>query len=363
MTDKPLTIGTVDVDPGERRDTEVVVSEGYSGLPVVVPVTVWRAAVPGPTVFITAAVHGDELNGTGIVRELLLNVPVDLSAGSLILVPVVNMLGLDRHQRYLPDRRDLNRSFPGDAHGSLARRFAHAIFHSIVRQCDYGIDLHTAAIRRTNFPNVRADLTDPEVRRLAYSLGNELIINKKGPLGSLRRSACAAGCPTVILEAGEVWKIESSVVECGVRSIRNALIELGMVQGKRIEPPYQVRIDKAKWVRAEVGGMLQFHVAPGDLVQKGQALVTKSNLYGRDQQGICSPADAVVIGMTTLPTVGPGDPVCHLAIPKKKDIENIRQAQERITGESLHERLRDDLSTSVAVSQPGDGSQCSLGQA
>ncbi|MGD2110203.1 MAG: succinylglutamate desuccinylase/aspartoacylase family protein [Phycisphaerae bacterium] len=357
MSAKPLTIGTIVVEPGRRCDTEIVVSESYSGLPVVVPVTVWRASAPGPTGFITAAVHGDELNGTGIVRELLLNQPFELTSGSLILAPVINMLGLDRHQRYLPDRRDLNRSFPGDAHGSLARRFANAVFQSIVKQCDFGIDLHTAAVRRTNFPNVRADLTDPNVRRLAYSLGIELIINKKGPVGSLRRAACNAGCPTVILEAGEVWKIEPSVVECGLRSLRNALIDLGMVEGRRVEPSYQVRVDKTKWVRAEVGGMLQFHVAPGDVVEEGQSLVTKANLYGGDQEGICSPADAVVIGLTTLPTVGPGDAVCHLAVLKKKSFETVRKAQARLPEGSLHERLRDDLSTSVAISEPGEGSQ------
>lgn len=346
-----LTIGDVRVGPGQRADAELVVSESYSGLPVLVPVTVWRAAAPGPTVFITAAVHGDELNGTGIVRELQLSAPFDLSAGSLILVPVVNMLGLERHQRYLPDRRDLNRSFPGDPRGSLARRFAHAVFGALVGPCDFGIDLHTAAVRRTNFPNVRGDLTDPAVRRLAYATGSELVIHGKGPIGSLRRSACAAGCPTVMLEAGEVWKIEPSVVEFGVRAVRNTLIALEMVRGVRTEPLYQARIDKTKWVRAEVGGILQFHVAPGDVVETGQVLATKSDLHGRSPSEILSPADGVVIGMTTLPAVTPGDPVCHLAL-LKKGVESIRRAQDGAGQESLHERLRGDLSTSVTVSQP-----------
>ncbi len=351
--DAPIQIGGVSVAPGERRDAQIVVSESYSGLPVGVPVTVWRAAAPGPTVFVSAAVHGDELNGAGIVRELLLNPTFELAAGNLVLLPVVNVLGLDRHQRYLPDRRDLNRSFPGSAEGSPARRFAHAIFTGIVRQCDFGIDLHTAAVRRTNFPNVRGDLSRAAVARLAQATGAELIINGKGPQGSLRRAACIAGCPTIILEAGEVWKIEPSVMEFGVRAIRNVLIELGMVVGKRREPKYQVRIDKTKWVRAEVGGVLQFHVAPGDVVETGQPLATKSNLLGREQVELCSPADGVVVGMTTLPMVNPGDPVCHLAIPRD-GVQAIRRAHRRYSEESLHERLRDDLSTSVAVSEPND---------
>lgn len=346
---KPIRIGATRVEPGERCDTALTASESYSGMPVRIPVTVWRAPNPGPTVFVTAAVHGDEFNGIGIVRELLLKSPFELEAGSLILVPVVNMLGLDRHQRYLPDRRDLNRSFPGNSTGSLAKRFAHAIFSQIVPQCDYGIDLHTAALRRTNYPNVRADLRNPKAKRLAFALGSELVINGKGPEGSLRRSACAAGCPTVILEAGEVWKIEPTVVEFGVRGIRNALIELGMANGALARSPLQVRIEKTKWIRAEVGGILQFHVAPGDVVESGQALATNSDLHGREKNVICSPADGVVIGMTTLPAVTPGDPICHLAIPPRRRIESIRRARARTPDAALDERLRGELSTSVSV--------------
>lgn len=352
MNGEPLTIGNLGVPRGERRDGDLVVSESYSGLPVAVPVTVWRALEPGPTVFVTAAVHGDELNGTGIVRELLLNPPFELAKGSLVLVPVVNMLGLERHQRYLPDRRDLNRSFPGDPNGSLARRFAHAFFEAVVRRCDYGIDLHTAAVRRTNFPNVRADLSIPKVRRLALAMGSEFVIRGRGPKGSLRRSACAAGCPTVILEAGEVWKIEPTVVEFGVRAVRNALIELGMVHGRRIQPDFQLAVEKTKWIRAEFGGMLQFHVSPGDIVLPDQPVATNSDLHGKEQRIIHSPVKGVVIGMTTLPVVTPGDPICHIAIVKK-GLDTVRQARQRTGRPNLHERLRDDLSTSIAVSKPG----------
>jgi predicted deacylase len=334
-------------------NVDLEVSESYSGLPVMVPITVWRAEQPGPTVFITGAVHGDELNGTGVIRELLLNQPVDLQRGSLILVPVVNMLGLERHQRYLPDRRDLNRCFPGDAQGSLARRFARAFFEAVVVQSDYGIDLHTAAVRRTNFPNVRADLNLPRVAQLAELVGSEVTVNGKGPKGSLRRAACGAGCPTLIIEAGEVWKIEPSVVEHGVRCIRNALIGLDMAAGKPARARYQVRVERTRWIRSGVGGMLQFHVAPGEVVTRGQALATISDLHGREVEPICADAEGIIIGMTTLPTVSPGDAVFHLAIPKE-GLEEVRRARRRAPEESLHERLRDDLSSSVAVSEPAD---------
>jgi len=335
---------------GVRRDLEFTVSQTFSSVPVALPVSVWRAEQPGPTVFVTAAVHGDELNGIGIVRAIMLGEPFTLTAGTLVLVPVVNMLGFERHSRYLPDRRDLNRCFPGSTVGSLARRFAHAVFQEIVSKCDYGIDLHTAAVRRTNFPNVRGDLNNPEVARLARAFGCELLVHGKGPKGSLRRSACHAGCPTIILEAGEVWKIESTVVEYGVRGIRNILVDLGMVEGERIEPHYQVRVDKTKWVRADVGGVLQFHVGPGAIIEKGQPIATNSNLHGKMQNVLCSPADGIILGMTTLPAVIPGDPVCHIAIPRR-GVSAIRKASDALSEESLHERIREDLSTSVSITE------------
>lgn len=349
----PLVLGSCSVDPGERCDTELTLSESYSGLPIVMPISVWRSRVEGPTVFITAAVHGDELNGTGIVRELLREPPFRLTSGSLILVPVVNVFGLERHQRYLPDRRDLNRSFPGDTTGSLARRFARGVFDAFVSQCDFGIDLHTAAVRRTNFPNVRADLSHPDVKRIAMAFGSEIVINGKGPKGSLRRAATDSGCPTIILEAGEVWKIEPSVVEFGIRGIRNVLIELGMVAGEKVAPPYQLSVRRTKWVRAEVGGMISFHVSLGDVVKKGEPLASQSNLLGREVSRLDAPASGMIIGITTMPVVKPGDPVCHIAIPRGS-IDKIRSARQAAPDESIHERLRDDLATSVTVVEPSD---------
>jgi len=350
-----LAFGDEEIGLGERRNLFLSVSQSYSGSPVVVPITVWRAAQPGPAVFITAAVHGDELNGTGIVREIILRPPFQLTCGSLVLVPVVNIQGFERHTRYLPDRRDLNRCFPGSPEGSLAGRLAHTIFSQVISRCDYGIDLHTAAVRRTNFPSVRAYSRDAEVARIARAFGCEAIVNRKGPKSSLRREACEAGCPTIILEAGEVWKIEPHVVEYGVRGIRNVLIELGMVEGKREEPLYQVWTRKTLWVRADCGGILAFHIAPGDVVEKEQPLVTTTNLLGEEQNVLCSPTAGIILGMTTLPTVTPGAPVCHIAVPRG-GMKLVRRALARDDEESLHERIRDDLAASVTVSEPEEPS-------
>lgn len=349
-----LTIAGVHIGLGETRDVALEVSQQYSGAPVHIPIRVWRAPEPGPTVAVVAAMHGDEINGTGIVRELILHPPFDLLAGTLVLVPVVNIPGFERHARYLPDRRDLNRSFPGRKHGTLASRYAHAFFHNVIKACDCCIDLHTAGVRRTNFPNVRADLGRPEVKRIAMAFGCELVVSSKGPKGSLRQAATRAGCPTISLEAGEIWKIEPTVGEIGVRGVRNVLVELGMVEGPRHLPAYQARINRTTWIRADHGGTLTFHVAPGDPVNHRQPLVTIADLLGQQRHIVRAPRAGIVMGMTTWPAVKPGNPVCHLAIPHG-GVSRIRAALTDMPTETLTERIRSDLATSISVSEVRDG--------
>ena len=205
------------IPKGSSRDVYLAVSESYSGMTVKIPIHIRRANEDGPVVFVTGALHGDEINGTGAIRQLVQSEDLKLTRGSVILIPVLNILAFDRHSRYLPDRRDLNRSFPGSSAGSLAGRMAKTIMEEIVSRCDYGIDLHSASVRRTNYPNVRGDLKNPEVKRIAEAFGCEIIINSKGPLKSLRREACEAGCHTIVMEGGEVFKVEPGIVESAVR--------------------------------------------------------------------------------------------------------------------------------------------------
>jgi len=345
---RKLTIGDVDLLAGESRDIRLKVSESYTGDDIAIPIRVIRAKRPGPVMFITGAVHGDEINGTGIIRELMFGPPMQLSAGTLVLVPVVNSFGFETNSRYLPDRRDLNRCFPGSSRGSLASRLADIFFKQVVSKCDFGIDLHTASVRRTNYPNIRADLGDAGVRRLARAFGCELMVNGKGPLGSLRREACKIGCPTIILEAGEVWKIEPAVVEVGVRGVRNVLIDLNMLEGKPTPPSYQTRVDKTTWVRAELGGILTFHVAPGQIVEAGQPIATNVSVIGDAQSILISPANGIILGMTTLPAVKPGEPVCHIAVPKSR-LSTIRRSMARARNNNSERDIRDDLATNFSV--------------
>jgi len=347
-TTPPVKLGTELIPPGESGDVRLKISETYTGDEIALPVRVIHARRPGPRVFISAAIHGDEINGTGIIHDLLYSAPMELECGTLFLIPVVNVFGFESHERYLPDRRDLNRSFPGNETGSLASRIAAIFMREIVAQCDYGLDLHSAAFQRTNYPNVRGDLTNPANRRIANAFGCTLIVDGKGPEGSLRREACKAGCPTIILEAGEPWKIERGILELGLRGVRNVLRHLEMIPGEPIPPPYQVRSRKTIWIRAELGGILWYHIGVGDWVEEGQPIATNYTILGQAQYTLVSPADGVVLSLATLPAVKPGEPVVHLAIPTRK----LRTLRKQISGQKgLGAQVRRDLATNIAMTK------------
>lgn len=322
-------IAGTEIAAGETQDVRLKISETYTGDPIAIPIRVIRGEKPGPHVFVSAALHGDELTGTGIIHELLHTASPVLEAGTLLLIPVVNVFGFENHDRYLPDRRDLNRVFPGSPTGSLASRIAHAFMTEVVGQCDYGIDLHSAAQTRTNHPNVRGDLTIERVRRIGRAFGCELVVDGKGPEGCMRREACKVGCATIILEAGEPMKAEPEVLAVGVRGIRNVLTELRMMAGEVEEPPWQSIVRKTTWIRAEVGGFLRFHIRPGDHVEKGHPVASNFSILGQEQKQLRSPVDGIVLGMATSPAVKPGEPVCHIAIPGRKLFATRRRSEPR----------------------------------
>ncbi len=347
---KTLTIGGERIQRGECRDVRLKVSETYTGDPMTIPLRVLRAEEPGPAVFVSATIHGDELNGTGIVHDLMFGEPLKLLRGTLILAPVINVFGFEAHERYLPDRRDLNRLFPGSSKGSLGSRMADIIMREIVSHCDYGIDLHSAAFQRSNFPNVRADLSVPGAKALAKSFGCALIVDGKGPEGSLRREACRKGVPTIILEAGEPWKIEPSVLRIGVRGIKSVLSSLQMLDFPPHKPAYQTRIRETVWVRASVGGILKFHVSAGEIVDAGQPLATNYSILGSQQNVLKSPVAGIVMAVATMPAVKPGEPVCFIAVPTRK-ISTIRNLL-RKSRPGLHARAEEDMRRKVDIVEP-----------
>jgi uncharacterized protein len=315
-----LSIGGAEVPAGVRMDLLLAVSESYIGDRTSVPITVVHGVREGPVLFVTAAVHGDELNGVGIVRDLLGILDAGVLAGAVICVPVVNVYGMMSHSRYLPDRRDLNRSFPGSPTGSTASRIAHALMTEVVSQADAGIDLHTATNRRMNVPQIRASLDDPEAHRLGRAFGAPYLIDAALREGSLRDAAKAIDVPVLTFEGGEAMRFEDAVLAAGVAGILRVMGAMGMIGDAPAPPPRPpVESDETHWVRADRGGILDLHVGPGDAVEAGQTLWTLTGPFGRERSQKSSPFTGAVIGMTTSPLVNPGDAVVHVAVPGRHE--------------------------------------------
>jgi hypothetical protein len=320
-----LVIGGQRIRRGETAEIRLKVAELYNADPVTIPVTVIRGERPGPVLFVTAAVHGDELNGVAILRDLLnrlLAEPLAGLRGSLVAVPVTNVLGFLTLQRGLPDGRDLNRGFPGRPAGSLTSRLAHTLFREVVLQSDFGLDLHTGSGDRANYPQVRGDLADPRIADLAHAFGAPLVLDGFGPERSLRRAAVAAGVPTICYEAGSPGFFERRAIEIGKRGVLNLLGHLGMIDREPQRPPLQVDVRDTRWVRARAGGILDLRVELGQPVRTRQMLAINTNPFGREQSQLRTPHPGLVLGLTRSPLVHPGDAVCHIARLERRVLDS-----------------------------------------
>ncbi len=303
--------------PGTVRKVNLKVSETAFHQPARIPVTIVCGKDPGPTIFVTAAVHGDEVNGVPIVRRLLDRLEPDKMAGTFVGVPVVNRFGFPSGDRYLPDRRDLNRHFPGRPDGSMANRMADALFTKVLSKCDYGIDLHTAATGRANLCHVRGDVDDPQVKAMLKAFGTPIMMSGAGPTGALRRALTEAGVPTIIFEAGEPARFESHVADVGYRGCLRVMRSLGMLPQKVRRPPLQVLVRRSEWLRSDHGGIVDLKVEPGDLVNRGKHLAHIHDPYGRHVDAVVAPKAGVVIGVATNPVTNPGTAIVHLGLLDK----------------------------------------------
>lgn len=312
---KPLTIGGRDILPGERVTIDLPVAGLYTHAPVTMPVQVIRGKKPGPTLFVAAALHGDEINGVEIVRRLLKLPRMKSLRGTLIAVPIVNVFGFLNRERYTPDRRDLNRSFPGSAKGSVAGRLAHLFVNEIVNQADCGIDLHTAAIHRDNLPQIRADLKNAHVRGLAEAFGAPIMIDANLREGSLREYAYRQGVPMLLYEAGEALRFDEVCVRAGLRGILRVMGKLGMLPSKS-QPNASaetVLAQSSQWLRAPCSGIVRFNSKLGDRVTKGQALGIVGDPFGEREEAVESPINGIVIGRANLPLANEGEALFHVA--------------------------------------------------
>jgi predicted deacylase len=310
-----VRIGDEDVAPGRRAVVDLPVADLYTHTRMTMPVHVINGRHSGPTVFITAALHGDELNGIEIIKRLLRQSGLKRLRGCLLAVPIVNVFGFINRSRYLPDRRDLNRSFPGREKGSIAARIAHIVATEIVTLADYGIDLHTGAVERTNLPQIRADLRNPAAQDLAEAFGSPVIIDSSLREGSLRQYAAAHGVPVIVYEAGEAMRFDELSIRAGVRGIGRVLRQLGMLP-ERPRPTPRIRSMRANatlWVRSPASGMFRSGCRLGARVKRGQVLGLVTDPFGEFEAEIPAPESGLVIGRSTSPLTHEGDALFHIA--------------------------------------------------
>jgi uncharacterized protein len=311
-----LTVAGVVVEAGERRDLAPAASESYTGDRTTLPLAVVNGRSDGPRVFVTAAVHGDELNGIAVCRSLLDHIDPATLRGALVVVPIVNVLGVQFGSRYLPDRRDLNRSFPGSHTGSMAARIARLLLDEVIVGSDVGVDLHTAANHRTNIPQIRVAASDRRARALAIAFGAPFVLDAPTRPGSLREAATERGVSVLTFEGGQPLRFDLDAIEVGRRGVLRVLHRLGMIEGSPgpTEPAPMV-LHASRWLRAARGGILQLHVAAGDRVRPGDPLWTTVSPLGAERASVEADEEGYVIGATTLPLVQPGQALLHIALP------------------------------------------------
>jgi predicted deacylase len=290
-----------------------------AGLTTPTPVLVINGKNPGDTLCMTAAIHGDELNGVEIIRRVMYDIDPEKLSGKIIGVPIVNIKGFQRGSRYLSDRRDLNRNFPGDAQGSLAARIAHSLFNEVIIHCDALIDLHTGSLRRTNLLQVRADMSDKDVMKFTEGFDETVVVHSIGEPGMLRQAALDAGIIAITLEAGESLRLQEEQVDLGVKSINSLLQRQNMYS--RIfswgspEPTYY----RSQWIRANTGGILFSHIDLGHFTEKGGSLGTVTDPITNESSEITSPIAGRIIGMAVNQVVMPGFAAYHLGIEAPED--------------------------------------------
>ncbi|MBU0923745.1 succinylglutamate desuccinylase/aspartoacylase family protein [bacterium] len=320
MLSSKLIIANTEILKGTRVTINLELPKLYN-TPTNLPLRVIRGKKDGPIVFVSAAIHGDELNGIEIIRRLRkLNILNKLK-GTLILVPIVNVYGIMNLSRYLPDRRDLNRSFPGSIKGSLASRVAKVFFDEIVSRCDLGIDLHTASIHKSNLPQVRTNIDNEYTFNLAKAFEAPVVLHSELRDGSLRSVAQDAGVPILLYEAGEALRFDEVSIRIGVKGIINVLREMNMLPHlvkKNVKTPIITR--NSTWIRSNESGMLRTIKALGDIVKKDEIIAFIDEPLGDDSFEIKALFDGVIIGKSEIPLVQEGDAIFHIA--KLKDLES-----------------------------------------
>jgi len=318
---KPFRINGHEIAPGTRRTVDITVSRLSDHTPVHLSVHVVHGRRPGPVLFVSAAVHGDEVIGVEIVRRLLRAGALQTMAGTLLAVPIVNTFGFINHSRYLPDRRDLNRCFPGMAQGSMASRLASIFMTEVVARSDLGIDLHSAANHRTNLPQLRLTPGNDRLTELGRAFGAPVMMHSKLREGSLRMAAEEAGVDVLLYEGGEALRFDELPARAGVAGVLRVMRALGMVARKGVPRVRHAPVlaGDSRWYRATAGGLLRGYVAIGDPVSPGTVLGAIADPFGEVETELAAEVAGIVIGRTNMPVVYEGDALFHVAETARAD--------------------------------------------
>jgi uncharacterized protein len=337
----PFSFGGREVAAGASETVELPISKLSTHTEMALPVRVVHGGQAGPVLFVSAAVHGDEVVGVEIIRRLLKRVSARRLAGTLICAPIVNVFGFVTHTRYLPDRRDLNRCFPGSPTGSLAAQLAHVFNEQIIGRSDYGIDLHSAALHRTNLAQIRIAPDRPRAAELARAFGAPAIITAPLRQGSLRSVALGRGVDVLLFEGGEALRFDELAIRVGVKGVLRVMSHLAMlaspVDGAPAAP---IESTSTQWIRAPGGGIFRAARQTGDRVDAGDVLGYLSDPLGESEVAVRARSPGVVIGRTNLPVVNQGDALMHVAGVKVLSSASARIGQ--IADDALSDPLFDE---------------------
>jgi uncharacterized protein len=303
--------------PGDNKKIFLQVGKIYDSTDINMPVHVIRSFTDGPVVFLSAAIHGDEINGVEIIKEVMQVLSKVDIVGTVIAVPIVNVFGFNNQSRYLPDRRDLNRSFPGSAKGSLAARMAHMFVKEIVTKCTHGIDFHTGAIHRSIFPQIRVNMKSEKSLTFAKAFGAPIILNSDVKDGSLRETGKKKGVVTMVYEAGQALRFEEDAIKIGKQGCLNALSSIGVYpkMPTKIKNPLgksPILIQDSFWVRSPKGGTLRLKVKLGQFVKKGDKLGEISGPFGQQLESVFATGEGYILGVNHLPLVTIGTAIVHI---------------------------------------------------
>lgn len=337
----PFTLFEKTIAPGEKRELRWTAGESFAGSNVATPLVIAHGVLPGPVLCMTAAVHGDELNGIEVVRRVLNDIDPQQLTGTVIGMPIVNLMGFSRSSRYLPDRRDLNRYFPGTMYGSAASRIAYRLFKQVIVHCDALVDFHTGSFDRANLPQVRGDLTIPSVLEFTRGFGATPVLHSPGTRGMLRLAATDHGIPAVTFEVGAPLRLEPEQIEFAVQAIVTLGHKMGMTRSFRMWAEPQATFYESKWVRVDSGGMLFTAVALGDRVREGQHLGKVVDPIRNQESPILSPFRGRVIGMALNQVVLPGFAAFHVGI-ETSEAQAAEEAAQAPTEPDAIEQMEGD---------------------